>query len=191
MAQLLEPFAGLGAKDLAQRLINYFGSPTRALDTSLEQQPSLGRNDAGAPGQPRARITLYLREDIARYPVSTAALRYHRYLRDLLGNLAVEKVHATFLDKDHNYLADEIVAQGNGQDTEVSSRQLVQRALEVGARALILAHNHPSGSSEPSEADIKATVRLRALLGSLEIDLVDHLVVSRKSITCMLEGGYV
>jgi DNA repair protein RadC len=109
----------------------------------------------------------------------------------MLSVLSVEKVHATFLDQRRSYITDEIVADGDGQGIALCCRWLVQRALELGASALILAHNHPSGSAEPSAADIDATHRLEGLLKSVEIELVDHLVIGREAITCMREGGYL
>jgi DNA repair protein RadC len=61
----------------------------------------------------------------------------------------------------------------------------------VGAQGIILAHNHPSGSSEPSKADIDATRRLAGLLEELDLLLVDHLIVGRSEITSMRKGGFL
>jgi len=137
----------------------------------------------------RELTSIAMREQLVRGPVSPTGEHYHVYLRNLLGALSVEKVHATFLDRKHGYLADEIVGAGSGASTEIRNRALVRRALDLGARALILAHNHPSGSSEPSKADVRATSSLQRLLHAIEIELVDHLVIGRGAITSMREQG--
>ena len=194
MAELLEPLAEREALAIATRLIERFGCLARALDASFEQQLSLDPDDADILRQLRAsrkHDSIAFRESLVPGSKLPTPTDFHGYLRDTLAALAIEKVHATFLDRKHGYIADEIVVAGSSRDTQLRARSFITRALELGARALILAHNHPSGSPEPSAADIRSTRRLEALLNSLEIELIDHFIVARCSIVSMREGGYL
>lgn len=194
MAELLEPLAGANARAVATRLIGRFGSLARALDASADRQLSLNGEDANVLRQlraPRELNSIALREELVRGSILPTAPQLLAYLRQLLANLRVEKVHATFLGADRGYIADEILVTGSGHGIELHARALIERALELGTRALILAHNHPSGSAEPSAQDVRSTQRLENLLTSLEIELIDHLVVGRRSIVSMREGGYL
>jgi len=194
LAELLEPVAGRNAAAVATRLIDRFGCLARALDASFEQQLSLDPDDADILRQLRASRkvdSIALHDALVPGSKLPTGTDLHSYLRDVLAAHSVEKVHATFLDGARGYLADEIVVVGSTRDTQLRARSLIKRALELGARALILAHNHPSGSPEPSAADIRSTRRLEVLLNSLDIELIDHFVVARWAIVSMREGGYL
>ena len=192
MAELLEPFAGLSAPLVAERLMTRFGSLGRAMEAAPEQHASLHSEDADVLRKLRAARELAAvaaREELARERIRPTGQRFQRYLLERLGSLSSEAVHGTFLDSRQRYLADEVLAGGALQGAELRGRHLVQRALDLGASGVILAHNHPSGSSEPSAEDVASTRRLASLLASLEIELVDHLVVGRDSVTSLRQGG--
>lgn len=139
----------------------------------------------------RTMVETAYREELADRPVSPVAGAFLKHLRAMLGQCSHEKLHSTFVDRHHGYLADEIVADGDITAVGLQARQLLKRSVELGAHGIILAHNHPSGSSEPSEADVRSTRSLAELMRQMDVHLIDHLVVGRNSITSMREGGYL
>jgi DNA repair protein RadC len=90
-----------------------------------------------------------------------------------------EEFHVLFLDRKNVLLAEEVHQRGTVDHTPVYPREVVKRALELGASALILVHNHPSGDPTPSRADIAMTREIQAAAKTLKIELHDHLVIGR------------
>jgi DNA repair protein RadC len=168
VAGLLAPFAGEEAAQLADRLIGRFGS--------------LGRTFAARPAQLSAAM-------VGRTAVDAADPALHRYLRARLTASATERLHVIYCDSARRYLADETVASGDASRIEARARPVIERALALGAAGFMLAHNHPSGMCRPSVDDIDATRRLDAIAGALELELVDHLIVTRSSVFSMRAGG--
>ena len=96
-----------------------------------------------------------------------------------------------FLDGRGTYICDEIVTIGGHNHVQGRYRLLVQRALHNGAASLLLVHNHPSGDPRPSLADIRFTRALRSLAHALDIQLVDHLVVTHSAAFSIMLGKSV
>jgi DNA repair protein RadC len=90
-----------------------------------------------------------------------------------------EEFRVLFLDRKNILIADEVQARGTIDHTPVYPREIVKRALELGASAIILVHNHPSGDPTPSRADIEMTREVAAAAKALNIAVHDHLVVGR------------
>lgn len=192
MAAHLEPFAGARAGEAADRLIHGFGGLGRALHASPEQLVRVLEGDrltAEALVAARRLVEAGLRERVTRSPIAPTDPDYRDFLLHLLNQKPAEHLHATFLDHASGYLGDEYVARGSGGQVGADVRKILERALDLGARAVILAHNHPSGNAEPSEADLLATRHLRALLRSVDIALLDHLVVGGCRIVSLRERG--
>lgn len=100
-----------------------------------------------------------------------------------------ERFHAIFLDRRNTFLADAGFGTGCGPSLSLRMRELFGRALELGAAGIVVAHNHPSGDCRPSETDIAATRRLQAVGSALDIELLDHLVITREAVFSMRAGG--
>lgn len=96
-----------------------------------------------------------------------------------------------FLDTRHRLLAFETLFLGTLDSTTVHPREVVRRALELGAAAVLLAHNHPSGVAEPSNADRALTVRLREALGLVDIRVLDHIVTADGSAVSFADRGWL
>lgn len=84
-----------------------------------------------------------------------------------------------FLDKKNHIIADELMGSGTVDHAPVYPREVIKRALELNASALILVHNHPSGDPTPSKADIDMTNKLYALASQFNIVVHDHLIIGR------------
>lgn len=103
------------------------------------------------------------------------------YFRLQCGYEKVEQFRILFLDKKNHLIADEVQQKGTVDHASVYPREVVKRALDVGASALILLHNHPSGDPSPSSADIDVTLRIADAARPLGIQIHDHIVITRSS----------
>ena len=111
------------------------------------------------------------------------------YCRTKMAEEKIESFHVLFLDKKNKLIADEQMGHGTVDHTPVYPREVIKRALEHDATALIIAHNHPSGDPQPSKADIEMTHKLKQLAGAFNIVLHDHLVVARGEVLSFKEKG--
>jgi DNA repair protein RadC len=137
----------------------------------------LGRRYLGAPVEPRSALAA----------PSDAA----RFLKARLLDLPHEVFCCLFLDTRHRLIRYEELFRGTIDGATVYPREVVKRALAHNASAVILGHNHPSGVSEPSEADRSITLKLAKALALVEIRLLDHVVVSRGGHVSLAERGLV
>ena len=97
-----------------------------------------------------------------------------------MGHEKVEQTRVLFLDRKNRLIADERQNRGTVDHTPLYPREVVKRALELGATAIILVHNHPSGDPTPSRADIDVTKEVQEAAAKLGIALHDHLIISRE-----------
>ena len=118
-----------------------------------------------------------LREEVREQPVLNNWERLTGYLTAVMSREPIEQFRILFLDTRNRLIADEAQAKGTVNHTPVYPREVVKRALEIGATALILVHNHPSGDPTPSRADIEMTREVKAAAGVLGIVLHDHLII--------------
>ena len=119
-------------------------------------------------------------------PVASA-----RYLKARLGAYPYEVFACLFLDNRHRVLAFEELFRGSIHGANVHPREVVRRCLVHNAAAVIFAHNHPSGVSEPSQADRAVTLRLRDALGLIEVRVLDHFVVGDGMPASLAERGWL
>ncbi|WP_341705087.1 DNA repair protein RadC [Ferrovibrio sp.] len=111
------------------------------------------------------------------------------YCRAALQHEGTEQFRILFLDRRNQVIADEAQQRGTIDHTPVYPREVVRRALELNAAALILVHNHPSGDPTPSRADIEMTRQVAQAASALGIALHDHLVIGRKGHVSFREKG--
>ena len=100
-----------------------------------------------------------------------------------------EQFRILFLDKKNALIADEVQQKGTVDHAPVYPREVVKRALELAASAIILVHNHPSGDVTPSDADIKMTLKVRDAAKALNITVHDHLIIGRQGHSSFRELG--
>jgi DNA repair protein RadC len=108
-----------------------------------------------------------------------------------MAHLEAEQFRILFLDRKNVLIADEAQARGTVDHVPVYPREVVKRALELNASALILVHNHPSGDPTPSEADITVTHQIKEAAGILGITLHDHLIIGKNRETSFKAQGYL
>ena len=168
------------AEELARRLLRRFGGfrqLTVVEDRLLLAEPGVGTaNLAAIRAVPEIARRFYLQSLPAGTTIRSPA-DTERYLVARLGHLGHELFGCLFLDNRHRVLRFAALFRGTIDVTSVYPREVVKEALDVNAAAVILAHNHPSGVAEPSQADERITRRLRAALELVDIRLLDHLVI--------------
>ncbi len=108
-----------------------------------------------------------------------------------MGRLREEQLRVVLFDANNHYLADRTVADGSQSALHGTFRPIVSWALAMGARGLLLAHNHPSGSPYPSQPDIDFTHRIERLCLPLEIEMIDHILIAGRSAVSMRRGGWI
>jgi DNA repair protein RadC len=196
-AELLAIFLRTGARgrsavDLARELLARFGSLRRLLGA--------GRDDfCAAPGlgdakyaQLQAALEMgrrHLGERLVRGEPLSSPRDTAEFLVGRLRDYPYEVFGVVFLDNRNRVLAFEELFRGTIDGASVHPREVVRRALEHNAAAVILSHNHPSGVAEPSQADCRITERLRAALGLIDIRVLDHLIVGDGACCSLAERG--
>lgn len=120
-----------------------------------------------------------LREEAASEPILTDSQALIDYLFADMAHLPAERLRVLFLNSRNRLLRDEMMGEGSVNEAPIYPREIMRRALEVGATALILAHNHPSGDPSPSKGDINATRRVVEAARPLDIQIHDHVILSR------------
>ena len=170
-------------KPLAKRLLAAFdGDLTRlanASDAELKAIDGAGEAVIAAVrliGEGARRL---LRHRVKEQPLLSSWTQLLDYLRVAQAEKRTEQFRLLFLDAKNRLIADEVHQTGTIDETPVYPREVAKRALELGAAALIVVHNHPSGDPTPSKADIAITREIAAALKPLEIALHDHLILGR------------
>ena len=121
-----------------------------------------------------------------------ADIRCARDAREALGNalegLGHEELHAMYLDRENRILETRLVASGDAESVPISPAAVLARALALGAAAVIIAHNHPSGNPEPGTSDISETERMKKACDLLGVILRDHIIVAGEKWFSFAEG---
>jgi len=169
-------------KPLAKALLKRFGSFAEVISADPQELKSInGIGEAGIVALKTVQgAALRLSQDeIMERPVLTSWDKLMKYCRASMAYEKSEQFRILFLNKKNILIADEVQQQGTVDHTPVYPREVVKRALELGATALIMVHNHPSGDPSPSRADIEMTKEVKDACEKLEIILHDHIIVSR------------
>ncbi|MCY9872132.1 RadC family protein [Vibrio barjaei] len=185
---------GINVVQLADALLSDFGS-LRALFTA-NQETFCQRKGLGLAKYVQLQAVLemsqrYLCETIQRGDSLNSPEQTKHYLMSVLRDRHREAFYVLFLDNQNRVIADEIMFEGTIDAASVYPREVVKRALHHNAAALILAHNHPSGVAEPSQADRRITRRLADALGLVDIRILDHFVVGDGEVVSFAERGWI
>lgn len=183
---------GKGVFDLAQQVLGDFGGFAGLLQAEaadLKRIKGLGpakRAEIAAVVEMARRA---LAQPLREQPVFDAPAKVKDYVALHLGARVQEVFAVLFLDGQHRLLKLESLFHGTLTQTSVYPREVVRRALELNAGAVILAHNHPSGVAEPSRADEYLTQTLKSALQLVDVRVLDHLVVGQGTVTSFAERG--
>ncbi|NOQ64372.1 MAG: DNA repair protein RadC, partial [Methyloprofundus sp.] len=184
-AELLAIFLRTGIKgktavDLAQDLLTEFGSLRSLMQADCEQFTQ-GKGLGNAKfAQLQAVLEMarrYTFEELDRGDILTSPEATRAYLSNQLRAYPYEVFACLFLDNQHHILQFEELFRGTIDSASVYPREVVKKALEHNAAAVIFAHNHPSGIAEPSQADKVITDKLKQAMGLMDIRVLDHFII--------------
>jgi len=170
-------------KPLAKELVRRFGSFAEVLaapPSRLQEVEGLGESVIVDLKIVEASARRLAKGAVAKRPVLSSWSSVLDYCRTAMAFMDKEQFRLLFLDKRNALIADEVQQSGTVDHTPVYPREIVKRALELSASALILVHNHPSGDPTPSSADIKITRDIIDIAGPLGIAVHDHIIVGRE-----------
>ncbi len=184
--------SGMSAIDLAAKLITEFGGLGALLNANQARFCSIKGLGLAKYCQLRATLELterYLGEQLNNNDIFTSPKQVEDYLSVQMRDYQREVFSVLLLDSRHQLLGYHELFHGTIDTTSVHPREVVKLALEKNAAAVIVAHNHPSGMAEPSNADIDITQRLKTALALIDIRLLDHFIIGRGDITSLSNEG--
>ena len=170
-------------KPIAKALMKRFGTFSEVLHASeelLSEVSGVGEVVIGELKLVRASALRMMQSDVMDKAVLSSWSELIEYCRSAMAYAPVEQFRILFLDKKNKLIADEVQQEGTVDHTPVYIREIVKRALELSATAIILVHNHPSGDPTPSPADISMTRQIVDAAKPLGIVVHDHLIVGRE-----------
>ena len=181
-------------KPLAKALIRRFGSFSsviRADTKALREVKGVGDSVIVTLKSVAAAASRLAREEILQKPVLNSWNLLVDYLRVNMAHEKNEQFRILFLDTKNILIMDEIQQTGTVNHTPVYPREVIKRALELGATAIIMVHNHPSGDPTPSDADVDMTLEVQDAGKKLGVTLHDHVIIARGGHTSLRSMGLI
>jgi DNA repair protein RadC len=182
----------MGVIQMAESIITQFGSLGK-----LMTAPARALNDIKGLGPAKRSQMLAVLElgrrcfagEMKAQPVFTSPKSLEQFLQRQFAGQQSERFIALFLDVEHRMIACETLFKGTLTRTAVYPREIVRRALEHNAAAIIFAHNHPTGAAQPSAMDKMLTSELKKVMNCVEIPMLDHLIVSGTEVWSFRANG--
>jgi DNA repair protein RadC len=179
---LFRAIARRDVKPLAKDLIKQLGSFSEVVSAPIERLKSIrGLGDAAIAELKIVEAAAHqlARGQVRNRPLLSSWSSVLDYCRTAMAFADKEQLRVLFLDKRNRLIADELQQEGTVDHTPVYPREVVKRALELSATAVILVHNHPSGDPTPSQADIQMTKEIVSVAQPLGISVHDHIIVGK------------
>lgn len=170
-------------KPLAKQLITTFGSFGKVLNAepeALAKVKGVGDSTIAALRVVQESVDRILKEEVEEKVVLQHWKALLDYCRAAMGHLTTEQFRVLYLNKKNMLLADEVQGTGTIDHTPVYPREVVKRAIYLGATSIILTHNHPSGDPTPSPADIEMTFKIMEACKAVGVTVHDHLIITAK-----------
>ena len=181
-------------KPIAKLLLKRFGTYAGVLHAApddLREVKGMGDAAVIALKTMVEAATRLARAEILNQPVLSSWDKLIDYLRIGMGQKKTEQFRILFLDTRNKLIADELHQEGTVNHTPVYPREVVKRALELSAVAIIMVHNHPSGDPTPSRADIDMTKQMRDVGAPMGVTLHDHIIISRSDYSSFKAMGLI
>ncbi|MDF1588606.1 MAG: DNA repair protein RadC [Gammaproteobacteria bacterium] len=185
---------GLSAVELARQLLSNFGSLRALLEANQTQfclQHGLGPAKYVQLQAVLEMSRRHLESTLTRGDALSDVTSTKQYLQQRLRHYSHEVFACLFLDNKHRMIAFEELFRGTIDGASVYPREVIKQALAHNAAAVIFAHNHPSGVAEPSQADYAITERLKTALNTIDIRVLDHIVVGDGETVSFAEIGVI
>lgn len=184
----------IDTKPLAKRLIKQFGGFGGLLAADPEAIGRVGK--VGAPTVAALKIVhaaalRLLEEQIRQKPVLGSWQSLLDYLRADMAHEPIERVRILFLNARNELIANETMWEGTVDESAVHIREIMSRAVNLGATAIIVVHNHPSGDPAPSQQDIRLTRDISDAGRHMRVTLHDHVIIGARGYTSLRSEGLI
>lgn len=185
---------GKSAVDLGRDMLSHFGSLQNLFNANLAAFSQMNGLGQAKFAQLQAVLELAKRsiaEELKKPVTLDSPNSVKQYLQLLLGHKPYESFAVLFLDVKNRVIASEELFRGTLSHASVYPREVVVAALRHQAASLIFAHNHPSGTCEPSQADLQLTKQLQQSLALIDIRVLDHFIVANPHVYSFAEHGHI
>jgi DNA repair protein RadC len=181
-------------RPLAERLIERYGSFAEVINADSERLPEV--RGVSEPAIAALKIVhgaavRLVRSRILNRPIVSSSQQLLDYIRANMSLSGREELRILFLDRKNTVIADEAHQQGTINHVSLYPREIVKRALQLNASALIIAHNHPSGDPTPSNSDVDMTRKLVEATRQLDIEVHDHIIVGKGAHVSLRNTGLI
>ena len=190
-------FAGIrqgDTKPAAKALLAHFGSLANVLNAepgALQQVDGIGEASAAALKSVALAARRMARAEVRNRPVLGSWQALIDYLTIDMAHLTVERVRVLYLDTRNHLILDHHVGDGSIDEAAIHPREVIRKAMDIGATALIIVHNHPSGDPSPSPADIQITRRIAEAGRLMGVTVHDHVIVGRNDHVSLRSKGLI
>lgn len=184
--------SGLSAVDLAKQLLNHFTSLRELLEADIKrftQQHGLGEAKYVQLQAVLEMSRRHMESTLKKGDAFTDSQVTQLYFKQRLRHHQQEVFACLFLDNQHQLIKFEELFFGTINNASVYPREIIKKTLEYNAAAVIIAHNHPSGIAEPSQADKKITERIKSALDLIDARLLDHIIVGDADTYSLAQHG--
>lgn len=181
-------------KPLAKQLLAHYGGFAALITAdpqNIARQPGMGETTTAALKIAQAAALRLLSEPVRELPILASWQSLLDYLRADMAHLNIERVRVLYLNSRNQLIRDDIASEGSIDQAAIYTREIISRAMDLGAVAIILVHNHPSGDSSPSRQDIKMTREIAEAGKRLGITVHDHIIVGNNGFTSMRSAGLI
>jgi DNA repair protein RadC len=181
-------------KPIAKRLIKKFGSFAEVINASIEDLQQIeGIKETSATilkiVKAAALRMSWQNLSSSDAPVISNWDTMVDYCRSSMGYLDIEEFHIIFLNSKLQVIGEEVQQRGTINQVAIHPREVIKSAINKGATAIILAHNHPSGDVTPSKADLHVTKQIKEAANLVNIELIDHLIISKNLVYGFKDHG--
>lgn len=182
----------IDTKPIAKQLIAHYGNLSSVFTAdaySLQNQKGIGEKAAAAIKLLQALMLRMASEPVREQPILSSWQALLDYLRLDMAHLTIERVRVLYLNTKNMLIRDEIAGEGSIDQAPIYTREIIRRSIDLGAAAIILVHNHPSGDSSPSRQDIAMTREIIEAGKRLGIAVHDHIIVGKDGFTSLRSAG--
>lgn len=187
-------FSRRDTKEIAKNLLNHFKSIRNIVFANfadLNKLEGVGKSAATLLCVVKEILLRMDKEEIEECSIIASSEHVINYYKNMFWDKKQEQLRVMFLNNKNKLLADELLQMGTINQTAIYPREIIARALELGASAIIMVHNHPSGDPQPSHHDVVITKQLKEVAKKLDIMLLDHLIIGKSRSISMKEIGII
>lgn len=191
---LYSAYQRIDVKPIAKELIKQFGSFSGVFNADIDDLKSIdmvGDSAVAAILCVKEALARILKEDVKELPIVNNSQKLVNYLKVSIGQANKEKSRIIYMNKKCSVIADDLQDIGTVDQTPLYIREVIKRALAIGASSIVLSHNHPSGDKHPSSGDIAITKQLNYACQSMDITLIDHIIITARGHFSFKEKGLI